>query len=103
MNCTACGTSLPKDSRFCSSCGAKQELNVFCMECGATLPNDARFCLSCGTAVRQATSREASGAASPVVDRSSLSGSGGSSPTNPDDAIILRQLEQLLRLPQYRP
>ena len=45
--CTACGTDLPENARFCLECGASQT-PPSCVGCGVDLPAGARFCLSCG-------------------------------------------------------
>ena len=56
--CEECGSELEKESKFCSSCGAKvpekkpeavEEKPKFCQECGKPLDSDAVFCKHCGT------------------------------------------------------
>ncbi len=51
--CAKCGTPLPPDAKFCSSCGTKVEEAPasFCRHCGTVLKSAARFCHSCGQAV----------------------------------------------------
>ena len=58
--CHVCGTSLSMDDRYCSKCGAEQEVpekeekeeeknDTTCPYCNAKLDKDATFCTSCGT------------------------------------------------------
>ena len=57
--CQVCGTSLSMDDRYCSKCGAEQEIHeeekeeekndTTCPYCNAKLDKDATFCTSCGT------------------------------------------------------
>lgn len=46
MNCPDCGTDLPTEAQFCSSCGAS--VAESCPDCGAAVPADANFCSGCG-------------------------------------------------------
>jgi RNA polymerase subunit RPABC4/transcription elongation factor Spt4 len=63
--CGQCGAQIPKDSRFCTVCGTKEELSepttvneiekadhskstMFCTQCRAKIPRDSKFCKECG-------------------------------------------------------
>ena len=49
--CTACGQPIAAGSKFCPSCGAKQEENPaggFCPNCGGKVEAGSKFCTSCG-------------------------------------------------------
>ncbi len=49
--CTACGQPIAAGSKFCSSCGAKQEekpAGGFCPNCGGKVEAGSKFCPSCG-------------------------------------------------------
>jgi hypothetical protein len=45
MKCAGCGQQTP-GARFCAGCGAR--LGPACSACGTELPLDARFCPHCG-------------------------------------------------------
>lgn len=45
--CPACGTLSTDDSKFCQECGHKLGA-AQCRQCGAELPPGTRFCGSCG-------------------------------------------------------
>lgn len=59
--CHVCGTSLSAEDRYCSKCGAEQEIpdeseevqeqanDTTCPYCDAKLDKNATFCTSCGT------------------------------------------------------
>lgn len=59
--CHVCGTSLSVEDRYCSKCGAEQEIadenesiqdktdDTTCPYCDAKLDKNATFCTSCGT------------------------------------------------------
>lgn len=59
--CPVCDTSLSVDDRYCSKCGAEQEIaegqessenetnDTTCPYCNAKLDKNATFCTSCGT------------------------------------------------------
>lgn len=51
--CSKCGTQLPPDAKFCSSCGTNTEeaATSFCRHCGTALKSAAKFCHSCGQTV----------------------------------------------------
>lgn len=51
--CSACGSELGPDARFCASCGAA--VVAGCGNCGAELPPGAAFCPSCGSAQEQSS------------------------------------------------
>ncbi len=55
-SCPRCGSSLPRDCRFCSHCGAQLSRAEYCAKCGRELPPQAKFCSGCGTAVKQQAS-----------------------------------------------
>ena len=49
--CTACGQPITAGSKFCSSCGAKQEekpAGGFCPNCGGKVEAGSKFCPNCG-------------------------------------------------------
>jgi len=46
-NCQACGESMPKDSAFCSKCGAKAADSKWTCSCGNI--TEAPFCSKCGS------------------------------------------------------
>lgn len=49
--CTACGQPIAAGSKFCPSCGAKQEekpAGGFCPNCGGKVEAGSKFCPSCG-------------------------------------------------------
>ena len=49
--CTACGQPIAAGSKFCPSCGAKQEekpAGGFCPHCGGKVEAGSKFCPSCG-------------------------------------------------------
>lgn len=49
MRCEKCGVQIDKDSKFCKSCGAKQndeQIDKFCSKCGAPLKNQIK-CDNC--------------------------------------------------------
>lgn len=56
--CVKCGTPLPPEAKFCSSCGTKVEEAAasFCRHCGTVLKSAAKFCHSCGQTVDVAAS-----------------------------------------------
>lgn len=51
ITCVKCGTSLPKDAKFCFQCGEKVVIpqKIFCANCGNEMPPEANFCTKCGT------------------------------------------------------
>lgn len=58
ITCAACGKQLPKDTKFCSGCGAtvvRPEVDApraaVCQNCGVAVAPDAAFCASCGNKV----------------------------------------------------
>jgi predicted nucleic acid-binding Zn ribbon protein len=56
-SCSACGSQVPADARFCPSCGTVRARRVGqCAVCGFDLPADAKWCPGCGTAVLAAPS-----------------------------------------------
>jgi len=50
--CIKCGVIVPPGSKFCPSCGAKQEDTIQCPNCKAEVPAGAKFCPECGTAIK---------------------------------------------------
>ena len=51
MACTACGAQIPKGTKYCSECGAKQGA-VACPQCGAAHGDGAKFCPDCGAKLK---------------------------------------------------
>lgn len=49
LECSSCGASNPKGSKFCLECGNR--FGVTCASCGENLPAGARFCNACGEKV----------------------------------------------------
>ena len=51
ITCVKCGTSLPKDAKFCFQCGEKVVIpqKIFCANRGNEMPPEANFCTKCGT------------------------------------------------------
>ncbi|MFQ5885272.1 MAG: zinc-ribbon domain-containing protein [Thermoplasmata archaeon] len=47
QGCRECGAALKDGDKFCSKCGAEQELG--CTECGAEITGKDTFCGRCGT------------------------------------------------------
>ncbi len=47
--CIKCGAMLPPGSKFCNSCGARQDEGIQCPKCGNTMPAGSKFCNDCGT------------------------------------------------------
>lgn len=71
MRCTACGTELERDAKFCHICGQpapaqEPEAGGFCPRCGARLPKLSVFCPQCGTALSDAAPRPKAKPASPA-------------------------------------
>lgn len=49
--CQECGAQAGIDDKFCTSCGARFEVEMKCRNCGASInPNDA-FCMNCGNKI----------------------------------------------------
>ncbi len=46
--CVKCGAMLPQGSKFCNSCGTRQEPGSNCPECGNFVPRGSKFCNDCG-------------------------------------------------------
>jgi len=53
FNCTECGHGIPKDAKFCPSCGHQQLVFQKCIQCRKNLTPNARFCSRCGHAVEE--------------------------------------------------
>jgi len=54
LGCARCGSSLPPDAIFCSTCGAKVagedgQQQMRCSKCGAGIGSDASYCPACGS------------------------------------------------------
>ncbi|GAB4390585.1 MAG: SPFH domain-containing protein [Thermodesulfovibrionales bacterium] len=49
--CPDCGGPVPRDAKFCPSCGHQILVFQQCAKCGKNLPPHARFCSRCGAAV----------------------------------------------------
>lgn len=48
--CSNCGAAVPKDYKFCPSCGQPSQApqTVACVKCNAALPPSSKFCPACG-------------------------------------------------------
>ncbi len=46
--CPKCNASIPPNSKFCPSCGAKIGGGLSCPKCKAEMPAGSKFCPSCG-------------------------------------------------------
>ena len=46
--CPSCGAQVPKNSKFCTSCGNKMVEETLCPGCGKPVAKDAKFCAECG-------------------------------------------------------
>ncbi len=46
--CPKCNASIPPNSKFCPSCGAKIGGGLTCPKCKAEMPAGSKFCPSCG-------------------------------------------------------
>lgn len=44
----SCGTALPSNAKFCSTCGKLQKVTLFCIECGRKFNEREKFCADCG-------------------------------------------------------
>jgi len=61
--CAVCGTEISNEDRYCSKCGAEQEVIIEeeyeeveqdrCPYCNAKLAKDATFCSACGTKLEE--------------------------------------------------
>lgn len=83
MNCNACQAQIPDNSKFCSTCGAKQSL--LCPGCGAEIQAGQRFCSECGHRLGDAPSTPApTPASAPVRGTGSLAAPGAESSSKAD-------------------
>lgn len=48
INCSKCGSQIPKGSKFCLECGEQVKEALFCANCGEKIPANSKFCLKCG-------------------------------------------------------
>lgn len=48
INCPKCNASIPPNSKFCPSCGAKIGGGMTCPKCNAEMPLNSKFCPNCG-------------------------------------------------------
>ena len=46
--CPICGSPVDADSKFCSNCGAKFDVQFKCPKCGAPFEKGDEFCTNCG-------------------------------------------------------
>jgi membrane protease subunit (stomatin/prohibitin family) len=53
VNCPDCRQNIPRDAKFCPSCGHQMLVFQQCSQCGKNLPINAKFCLQCGHPVEQ--------------------------------------------------
>ena len=51
VKCDECGNSVPKDARFCPSCGHQLVIFKQCPSCNKNIPPSAKFCPRCGQSV----------------------------------------------------
>ena len=58
--CPSCGTEIPDDASFCSSCGASvsniilsDKKSRFCPHCGKAIEGDVSFCPHCGKSLKE--------------------------------------------------
>lgn len=61
MYCKKCGKEIESDSRFCSSCSAKVEVEVkkvYCTHCGEKIDYNLSTCPFCGKVVMSGSSLE---------------------------------------------
>jgi membrane protease subunit (stomatin/prohibitin family) len=56
--CPDCRLPVPKEAKFCPSCGHQLLIFQKCTECGKNLPPSARFCIQCGRPVEQKTAEK---------------------------------------------
>ncbi|MDO4565269.1 MAG: zinc ribbon domain-containing protein [Clostridia bacterium] len=52
--CKNCFALLNQDSRFCTKCGKRVEIEIPCANCGLMLAEGIKFCPKCGWRVEQA-------------------------------------------------
>ncbi|MEW6185911.1 MAG: zinc-ribbon domain-containing protein, partial [Thermodesulfobacteriota bacterium] len=48
MKCPNCQTELPKEAKFCMTCGQTLQNELVCPQCQHPNPSIAKFCLQCG-------------------------------------------------------
>ena len=59
VRCEKCGAEVPRNTAFCSACGAQMtnmaQALIRCEGCGAMISKDLRFCTTCGNPVMAAS------------------------------------------------
>ncbi|HYA13238.1 MAG TPA: SPFH domain-containing protein [Syntrophales bacterium] len=53
FTCPDCKQNVPREAKFCPSCGHQIVVFQRCSECGKNLPPTAKFCVQCGHPVEQ--------------------------------------------------
>ncbi len=48
IKCKGCGMELDDDTKFCTECGAKQDVLERCPNCGKEIKFGSKFCTECG-------------------------------------------------------
>ncbi|HLA26742.1 MAG TPA: SPFH domain-containing protein [Syntrophales bacterium] len=53
FHCPDCKQAVPREAKFCPSCGHQILIFQQCSQCGKNLPASAKFCVQCGHPVEQ--------------------------------------------------
>lgn len=65
--CSKCGMQIPEDSKFCFSCGKKNDFKqLTCPKCGKPINQDSKFCSNCGNPLVQSTTIETTSQVKPT-------------------------------------
>lgn len=93
LRCEKCGAEVPRDSAFCSTCGAqivqdKEPADTArCEKCGAPITGWMRFCTSCGNPLPQPVNTEEVGIESAESPHSETTAAAGETPTMPEETV----------------